>query len=117
MPIEIRLHGHHQRRVAGVQHVVEHDDATVADHRRRKIQILGQRRLRVLAIDVDETHLLAAELGEQLARRHLVAVGLPGDALVGRDGVAHAVRLEAVDHLCVRPLEDVDAECALALAK
>jgi hypothetical protein len=42
--IEIGLNRHHQRRVAGVQHVVEHDQPALCEAGRGEREVLGQRR-------------------------------------------------------------------------
>ena len=75
---------------------------------------MRQRGARVLAVDVDEARAAAAELGQQLLRPHAAAVGLPGDAPLRGHAVLGAVGLEAVDHLRVGPVEQVDAERRLA---
>ena len=111
---EVLVHGHHQRRVAGVQHVVEHDHALGREHGGGELQVPGQRRARVLAVDMDEARAPTAELGQQLGRRHAAAVGLPGDAPIRGHAVLGAVGLEAVDDLGVGPVEQVDAERRLA---
>ncbi len=69
----------------------------------------------MLAVDVDETRPLSAELGEKGLGRHRAAVRLPGDALLGGYAVLGTVRLEAVLHFRIGPVEEIDAECDLAL--
>ncbi len=104
------VHGHHQRRVARMQHVVEDDNAFRRNHARGQREIPGEGVAGMLAVDVDEARALAAEFFQEFFGRHGAAVGLPGDAPVGADAVPGAVRLEAVLYLRVGPVEEVDAE-------
>src|SRR5690349_9968705 len=71
----------------------------------------------MVAVDVEEAHAAAAELGQQLLGLHVSAVGAPGDAAVGGDAMPDAVGLEAVDNLRIGPVEEIDAERLLARGK
>ena len=71
----------------------------------------------MLAIDMDEARPPAAELGQQLLGLHGAAVGLPGDAPVRGHAVFETVRLEAIDHLRVGPIEQIDPERRLAVGE
>ena len=104
------VHGDDQRRVAGVQHVVEHEEPCRVHDRAGELEIARQRRPRVLAVDVHEARRPAAEALAEVRGRHLARARLPREAPAGRDAVGGAVRLEALDDTGVGPFENVDAE-------
>ena len=98
-----------------MQHVVEHDDAAGREHGCRQLEIARQRVPGMLAVDVEEAHLLAVELGQQVVGLHRAAVGLPCDAPGFADAVLGAVGVEAVDHFRVGPVEEIDAQSFFAV--
>ena len=80
----------------------------------RELQIVAQRLVGVIAVDVDEPRLLDAQSAAQSVRRQRPRVALPGEeAFAGKPG-RRAMRQQAAMHAFIRPVEHVDAERAFA---
>ncbi len=65
MTLEIVEHRDDQLRIAGMQHVVERYDAGWMQHVVRQLQIVAQRLVGVIAVDVNEARLLDRRIGAQ----------------------------------------------------
>jgi hypothetical protein len=56
-----------------------------------------------------QPHVPPAELRQQILRLQAAAVRAPRDALGLRDAMLDTIGLEAIDHLRVGPVEQIDA--------
>ena len=100
-----------QHRIAGVQHVVEANDAVKMQNRVDEFQVISQAFARVVAVDMAEPHGSLAKLVSQVARRDLAAVRLPAKEAVTRDSMGRAISEKSTFDAGVGPIESINAEC------